>query len=136
MSYQLYSFGIGKFGLHYKWPDLSSLASLFEANEPNLWYWASASLPTEDIENDFIDGWYCIITKHAYGTQSFIMNDEQKDAVEDFKFCAKIRREYMLHEVEQGLSMEVEQGLQGTGLQETNQNEPVVESQLWLKAAG
>ena len=36
----------------------------------------------------------------------------------------------MIHEVEQGLQMEVEQVLQETGLQETIQNEPVVESQL------
>ena len=31
LAYELYSIGIGKFGLHYKWSDSSSLVSLFES---------------------------------------------------------------------------------------------------------
>ena len=90
----------------------------------------------EDLQNEFIDGWHWAISNPSHGDQGFIMNDKRKKAVEYFKVCAQIRREYMIHAVEQGPQMEVEQGLQETGLQERIQNELVVATLLSMKVSG
>ena len=103
--YQLYIFGVGLYGQRYTWPDHSSSGSVFQSYEPSLRYWVGSSLPTTDLQNNCVDVLRWVLTKPAYGTQEFLLDDEHMDAVEGFRLCDQIRREYMYRDVEQGLQM-------------------------------
>ena len=51
------------------------------------------------FKNEFIDGWCWAMSNPSHGDQGFIMNDEQREAVEAFTMFVQIRREYTLHEI-------------------------------------
>ena len=56
--HQLYSFGIGKYGQRFTWPNNASLKAWFAYYDASLWYYARSTLETDESKNTFIANWH------------------------------------------------------------------------------